>query len=239
MSDVISLKNHPKIIIALDYFDQKHAMELLKCLNPKFYKLKIGSIMFIKFGIKLIHEIHKLGFDIFLDLKFHDIPNTVAQSVRAAADLGVWMISIHACGGLNMLKKARQVLSDFKYPNPPLLMAVTVLTSFSEYNLKKIGVSLSLTNYVLNLAKMAKKSNLDGVICPGIEVNNIKNVFGNNFKTVVPGIRLFNYVHHDQKLVVTLKEIKNINSDYIILGRCITQSQNAIKTLNTFFNDIK
>ncbi|CAL4042629.1 Orotidine 5'-phosphate decarboxylase [Buchnera aphidicola (Phyllaphis fagi)] len=237
MSDTTTSIHYPKVIIALDYSNKKSAMKLINDLNPKLYKLKIGKEIFIRLGVNFIHELHNLGFNIFLDLKFHDIPNTVAQAVRAAADLGVWMISVHACGGIDMLQAAKYALNNFK-SHTPLLMAVTVLTSFSELDLKRIGVTLSLSDYVLKLSKIVKESNLDGVICPGRESKNIKDIFGNDFKTVIPGIRLPKNSKNDQKLVITPKEIKQFSSDYIVVGRSVTQSRNPMKILNNILNDI-
>ncbi|MBZ2279511.1 MAG: orotidine-5'-phosphate decarboxylase, partial [Buchnera aphidicola] len=142
----LNLINIPKIIIALDFYDKKKAMKLVNILNPSIFYLKIGKEMFTIFGYKLIQELHNLGFRIFLDLKFHDIPNTVFNAVKAAADLGVWMISVHASGGKNMLIAAKKALKSFK--KAPLLIAVTVLTSLKEQELRDIGINLSLKEYI-------------------------------------------------------------------------------------------
>ncbi|CAL4320666.1 Orotidine 5'-phosphate decarboxylase [Buchnera aphidicola (Pterocallis alni)] len=226
-----------KIIIALDYPDVKSAMQLIFQLDPTIYKLKIGQEMFIRFGKKFIHQLKSLNFDIFLDLKFHDIPSTIFKSVYAASELGVWMISLHACGGIKMMQYAKKAIKNCNQPLP-LLVAVTALTSFSINHLQKIGVTVSLKEYILQLSKIIQLSKLDGIICPGVMSNVIKNTIDYSIKTIVPGIRFKNHISHDQKIITTPQNIKKYNINYIVVGRTITQSTNPLKKLNNILNYI-
>ncbi|MBZ2279319.1 orotidine-5'-phosphate decarboxylase [Buchnera aphidicola] len=233
----LNLINMPKIIIALDFYDKKKAMKLVHILNPSMFYLKVGKEMFTIFGYKLIQELHKLGFRIFLDLKFHDIPNTVFNAVKAAADLGVWMISVHASGGKNMLIAAKKALKSFK--KAPLLIAVTVLTSFNQQELKDIGVNLSLKEYIFLLSKLANRCGLDGIVCPGNEARRIKTFFGKEYKIITPGIRCSTDYSHDQNNVITPKKAKDFKIDYIVIGRSITMSKNPKNKLNEIINSMK
>lgn len=222
--------NMPRIIIALDFCDKKSAMKLVNLLNPSIYYLKIGKEMFTILGIKFVKELHQLGFNIFLDLKFHDIPNTVFNATKAAADLGVWMLSVHASGGKEMLIAAKKALRSFK--KAPLLIAITALTSLKEEALKEIGINISLSEYILILAKLSNDCGLDGIVCPGKEVKKIKFLFGEKYKIVTPGIRVFEDKLYDQNNVITPKKAKEYEIDYIVIGRSITMSKNPIKKLD-------
>ena len=174
-----------KIIIPLD-LDYANAIKLAKELDPKICRLKIGSQLFTSSGPKIVKEFSNLGFDIFLDLKFHDIPNTVYEAVKSSADLGVWMVNVHASGGREMLDAAKKALDGYK--NPPLLIGVTLLTSLSEESLIDIGLT-SLPEQVLRLAGLVKEMGLNGVVCAPSDITSIKNKFGKEFLTVTPGIR--------------------------------------------------
>ncbi|CAL4042942.1 orotidine-5'-phosphate decarboxylase [Buchnera aphidicola] len=229
MSAVIS-KFTTKVILALDYSNKNQALELINNLDPAIYRLKIGKKMFSLFGKSLVVQIKNLGFDIFLDLKFHDIPNTVFGAVSAAADLGVWMISIHISGGSKMLQAAKLALNPFK-KDTPLLIGITVLTSFTEQDLREVGINSSITNQVLMLSRLAKQNGLDGVVCPGEESMNIKEKLGFGFKIVAPAIRLIEDPAYDQKKVITPKLAKKFNIDYIIVGRTVTFSKNPLNKL--------
>ncbi|WP_425619805.1 orotidine-5'-phosphate decarboxylase [Buchnera aphidicola] len=221
----------PKIIIALDFCNKKSAMKLVNLLNPSIYYLKIGKEMFTILGCKFIKELHKLGFNIFLDLKFHDIPNTVFNATKAAADLGIWMLSVHASGGKKMLISAKRALQSFK-KNPPLLIAVTALTSLKEVELQEIGIQISLTEYILKLSKLSYDCGLDGIVCPGKEAKKIKFLLGNQCKIITPGIRISKDLLYDQNNIITPKEAKEFNIDYIVIGRSITMSKHPIKKLD-------
>lgn len=222
--------NTPKIIIALDFCNKKSAMKLVDLLDPSVFYLKIGKEMFTILGYKFIKELHQLGFNIFLDLKFHDIPNTVFNATKAAADLGIWMLSIHASGGRNMLISAKKALKSFK--NAPLLIAVTALTSLKEKYLKEIGIKMSLRDYILVLSKLSRECGLDGIVCPGQEAKKMKLLYGREFKIITPGIRCVTDSLFDQKNIITPKKAKEHQIDYIVIGRSVTTSSNPIKKLN-------
>ena len=223
-----------KIIIPLD-LEYADAIHIAKILDPEICRLKVGSQLFTSSGPKIIKELHNLGFDIFLDLKFHDIPNTVYQAIKSAADQGVWMVNVHASGGSKMLEASYKALSG--YPNPPLLIGVTVLTSISEESLKEVGLS-HLQEQVLKLAGLAKDNGLDGVVCAASDISSIKSKFGEDFLTVTPGIRPVQSNLNDQNRVSTpLEAIKN-GSDYLVIGRPITGSENPKDALEKIYTEI-
>ncbi|ANZ22485.1 orotidine 5'-phosphate decarboxylase [Buchnera aphidicola (Diuraphis noxia)] len=229
--------NMPKIIIALDFSDKKSAMKLIDLLNPSIFYLKIGKEMFTILGYKFIKELHQLGFSIFLDLKFHDIPNTVFNATKAAADLGVWMLSVHAAGGKKMLISAKKALKNFK--KAPLLIAITALTSLKEEDLQDIGIKSSLTEYILKLSKLSNDCGLDGIVCPGKEAKKIKFLFGHQYKIITPGIRSSKDLLYDQNNIITPREAKESKIDYIVLGRSITMSKNPIKKLDLIIKSMQ
>ena len=227
MSDI----HDPKVLIALDYDDQDAAIEFVKQLSPTECRLKVGKEMFTYFGPQFVQQLIDLGFDIFLDLKFHDIPNTVAKAVTAAAKMGVWMVNVHASGGPEMMQKAKAALEEFG-DNAPLLIAVTVLTSMDEAELKRLGVNKSPAEQVIYLANLAKESGLDGVVCSAQESQTLKAQFGQEFKLITPGIRPAGSDAGDQKRIMTPKQAIESGSDYLVIGRPITQSSNPAQTLN-------
>ncbi|XBC37892.1 MAG: orotidine-5'-phosphate decarboxylase [Buchnera aphidicola (Meitanaphis microgallis)] len=221
----------PNIIIALDFFNKNQAIKLVNNLDPKIYALKIGKIMFTLFGKTFIKTLQKLGFNVFLDLKLYDIPNTIFGTIQAMADLDIWMISIHICGGKKMLQSAKLALKPF-YKKRPLLMGVTILTSFDESDIHDIGINMPMKNYILTLSRLAQKCKLDGIICPGKEVLSIKKELGNNLKILTPGIRCKKNLLHDQKNTTTPYLAKKYNIDYIVVGRAITSLTNPLIALN-------
>jgi orotidine-5'-phosphate decarboxylase len=227
MSDI----HDPKVLIALDYDDQDAAIEFVKQLSPTECRLKVGKEMFTYFGPQFVQQLIDLGFDVFLDLKFHDIPNTVAKAVTAAAKMGVWMVNVHASGGPQMMQKAKTVLKEFG-DKAPLLIAVTVLTSMDEAELNRLGVNKSPADQVIYLANLAKESGLDGVVCSAQEAQILKTKFGEDFKLVTPGIRPAGSDAGDQKRIMTPKQAIENGSDYLVIGRPITQSNNPAETLN-------
>ncbi|ALD15222.1 orotidine 5'-phosphate decarboxylase [Buchnera aphidicola (Aphis glycines)] len=227
----------PKIIIALDFNDKKDAMKLVNLLNPSLFYLKIGKEMFTILGKKFIHELHQLGFNVFLDLKFHDIPNTVFNATKAAADLGIWMLSIHASGGKKMLISAKKALKSFK--KRPLLIGVTALTSLTQTDLNDIGIQTSLQDYILILSKLSSDCGLDGVVCPGKEAKKIKSLCGKKYKIITPGIRCLNDSTFDQHQIITPIQTKEFPIDYIVVGRSITTSKNPIKKLNFIIQSMR
>ena len=223
-----------KIIIPLD-LDYANAIKLAKELDPKICRLKIGSQLFTSSGPKIVKEFSNLGFDIFLDLKFHDIPNTVYEAVKSSADLGVWMVNVHASGGREMLDAAKKALDGYK--NPPLLIGVTLLTSLSEESLIDIGLT-SLPEQVLRLASLAKEVGLNGVVCAPSDITSIKNKFGKEFLTVTPGIRPSKSNLNDQRRVATPSEAIKSGSDFIVIGRPITESKNPCSALERIHKEI-
>lgn len=219
-----------KILIALDYDDQQAALDFVKQLSPDSCRLKVGKEMFTYFGPAFVKELIDLGFDVFLDLKFHDIPNTVAKAVTAAAKMGVWMVNVHASGGFEMMSKAKQALAPFG-DKAPLLIAVTVLTSMDETELKRLGVEKTPQEQVIYLAKLAKEAGLDGVVCSAQEAQQLKAELGAGFKLVTPGIRPLGSDAGDQKRIMTPKQAINAGSDYLVIGRPITQADNPVAVL--------
>lgn len=219
-----------KILIALDYDDQQAALDFVKQLSPDSCRLKVGKEMFTYFGPAFVKELIDLGFDVFLDLKFHDIPNTVAKAVTAAAKMGVWMVNVHASGGFEMMSKAKQALAPFG-DKAPLLIAVTVLTSMDETELKRLGVEKTPQEQVIYLAKLAKEAGLDGVVCSAQEAQQLKAELGAGFKLVTPGIRPLGSDAGDQKRIMTPKQAIDAGSDYLVIGRPITQADNPVAVL--------
>lgn len=227
----MSFEHSKKILIALDYDDQEVALNFVKQLSPDTCRLKVGKEMFTYFGPAFVKELIDLGFDVFLDLKFHDIPNTVAKAVTAAAKMGVWMVNVHASGGFEMMSKAKLALEQFG-DKAPLLIAVTVLTSMDETELKRLGVDKSAQEQVIYLAKLAKEAGLDGVVCSAQEAKALKAELGENFKLVTPGIRPEGSDAGDQKRIMTPKQAIDAGSDYLVIGRPITQADDPVKVLS-------
>jgi orotidine-5'-phosphate decarboxylase len=222
--------NDPKIIIALDYHSASQALNMVAQLDPTKCKLKVGKQLFTATGPAFIESIQKLGFNVFLDLKFHDIPNTVSKALSVAADLGVWMVNVHASGGVNMLEAAANSLSHYK--DRPLLTAVTVLTSLSSMDLRSLGIERSIDDHVLSLAQLSKSCGLDGVVCSAQEAHLIRQSLGDNFCIVTPGIRPSNASSDDQTRVVTPEHAVQLGSDYLVIGRPITAHDNPMSALN-------
>lgn len=213
----------PKLIVALDFSDHKAAMTLVDQLDPKQCALKVGSEMFTLFGPDFVKTLVAKQFKVFLDLKFHDIPNTVARACKASADLGVWMLNVHASGGLSMMLAAREALVSYGYSRP-LLIAVTVLTSMNAVELLASGIQQPLEQRVCALASLAKEASLDGVVSSAHEVPAIKAACGQNFITVTPGIRLSSDNQDDQARIITPERAIKAGSDYLVVGRPITQA---------------
>ena len=224
-----------KIIVALDFPDEASTMKLVERLNPDLCRLKIGKELFTRCGPDLVKRIVNSGYDVFLDLKYHDIPNTVANACKAAADLGVWMINVHALGGPAMLAAARNALSD---ADSPLLIAVTILTSSSEDDLKAVGIEQSAKKMVRKLALLSKDQGLDGVVCSAQEVSELKTILGHDFILVTPGIRLPTDDAGDQKRIVSPVDAVRQGSDYLVIGRPITQADDPIQKLLTINSEI-
>ena len=212
------------LIVALDFDSQVDALRLVDKLDPNKCAVKVGSEMFTLYGASWVKQLMQRNFKVFLDLKFHDIPTTVARVCCVCADLGVWMMNVHASGGLKMMEAARVAIEPWG-DSRPLLIAVTVLTSFSADDLLSIGVKNDLSTHVTNLAALAKQANLDGVVSSAHDVRSIKQECGDSFVTVTPGVRLENSPLNDQVRVVTPKEVHRLGSDYFVVGRPITQAK--------------
>lgn len=220
---------HRPLMIALDYNDPKQALALAQQLDPKQCRLKIGKNLFTRAGHELLSALHGLGFEIFLDLKFHDIPNTVATAVHAAAELGVFMVNVHASGGIKMMQAARQALTGFE--RPPLLIGVTVLTSQTDADLQEQGITRTVAEQVLHLSQLAERAGLDGVVCSAQETSAIKALCGRSFVTVTPGIRPTWASTDDQKRIVTPKQARDNGADYLVIGRPITAAADPLAAL--------
>jgi orotidine-5'-phosphate decarboxylase len=227
-----------KIIVALDYADAKSAQALVDRLDPTLCKLKVGKELFTAAGPSFVESLVKQNYDVFLDLKFHDIPNTVAKACQSAANLGVWMLNVHACGGLPMMQAAQEGLDKAFGEKAPLLIAVTVLTSMDEETLHTLGIQRSLTEHVLALASLTKQAGLSGVVCSAQEAAMLKQELGLDFCLVTPGIRPADASQDDQTRIVTPKDALALGSHYLVIGRPITQAADPIVALNTIIKNI-
>lgn len=222
--------NDPKVIVALDYEKQQDALTFVDKIDPNSCRLKVGKEMFTLFGPEFVKQLQARGFEIFLDLKFHDIPNTCAKAVRAAAELGVWMVNVHASGGERMMSAAREILTPYGNERP-LLIGVTVLTSMEQADLQGIGINKQPNEHVLTLAKLTKDSGLDGVVCSAHESSLLKSALGSDFKLVTPGIRPAGSDAGDQRRIMTPSEAVAAGSDYLVIGRPITQATHPAQVL--------
>lgn len=227
-----------KIIVALDYEKESDALALVDQIDPSLCRLKVGKEMFTTLGINFVKQLHQRNFDVFLDLKYHDIPNTVARAVRSAADLGVWMVDLHASGGLRMMEEAKRILEPYG-KDAPLLIAVTVLTSMEDLDLLQIGINASPMEQVLRLAHLTQRAGLDGVVCSPQEVKILRNACGEEFKLVTPGIRPIGADFGDQRRVMTPTAAVRAGSDYLVIGRPITKADNPVEILRSINASIR
>ena len=231
------MKNNP-IVVALDFEQKSAALDLVSQLDPALCRLKVGKEMFTHFGPAFVSELQQRKFDVFLDLKFHDIPNTVAKAVQAAADLGVWMVNVHACGGSRMMVAAKEALQKFGQ-DKPLLIAVTVLTSMEQSDLTELGIQLTPAEQVLKLAALTAQSGLDGVVCSAQEAALLKQQFGQQFCLVTPGIRPAFAQADDQKRVMTPQQALSVGVDYLVIGRPITKAADPLVALQAIYREIQ
>jgi len=222
--------DNKRIVVALDFDNINDAEKLVNQLDPDLCRLKVGKEMFTLFGPDWVKKLREKEFDVFLDLKFHDIPNTVAKACVAAANLGAWMINVHASGGEQMMTAAQKALSEFG-DNRPLLTAVTILTSIDRQQYQQLGYSRSMEQQVLHFASLAKMCELDGVVCSANEASILSKEFGADFKLVTPGIRPLGCSKYDQSRTMTPKEAIAVGSSYLVIGRPITQSADPLKAL--------
>lgn len=226
--------NDAKVVVALDFDSEYSALSFADSVDPKSCRLKVGKEMFTYFGPALVKQLVERDFDVFLDLKFHDIPTTVAKACAAAAELGVWMINVHASGGSRMMETSIEALQSFGEQRP-LLIAVTVLTSMSAEDLAETGIKVSPAQQVTHLAALASHAGLDGVVCSAQEARSLKQQFGAGFKLVTPGIRPKGAALGDQQRVMTPEQALQAGVDYMVIGRPITQATDpaaALKQIN-------
>ena len=226
-----------KIIVALDFADARSALGLVERLDPALCRLKVGKELFTAAGPELVRVLVARGFEVFLDLKFHDIPNTVAAACRAAAGLGVWMLNVHASGGRRMMTAAQQALADM--PQRPRLIAVTVLTSMSAEDLIEVGISAAPADQVLRLARLSQASKLDGVVCSAQEAAMLRADLGADFRLVTPGIRPAGADAGDQRRVMTPAEALRAGATDLVIGRPITAAADPLAALKQIQSDIQ
>jgi orotidine-5'-phosphate decarboxylase len=218
-----------RVIVAMDYADAQSAMALVDRLDPSACKVKVGKELFTAAGPAFVAAVAQRGFDVFLDLKFHDIPNTVAQACKAAAQLGVWMVNVHALGGRAMMQAAREAIESA--PRKPKLIAVTVLTSMAETDLREVGIEASPLVAAMKLARLARDCGLDGVVCSAHEAGEIRDRIGRNFLRVTPGIRLPEDSAGDQKRVMTPQIAIESGASYLVIGRSVTRAADPLAVL--------
>ena len=221
--------SNSRVIVALDFDNEQAALALAEQLNASECRLKVGKELFTRAGPQLVRTLVDRGFDVFLDLKFHDIPNTTAKAICAAADLGVWMTNVHASGGTRMMTKAREAVEN--HGGDMLLIAVTVLTSMDDSDLQQVGVNSVAGDQVLALANLTKQAGLDGVVCSAQEATHLKQRLGQEFKLITPGIRLTDSASDDQRRIVSPAQAIEQGSDYLVIGRPITQAENPQQML--------
>ena len=224
------------VIVALDNMSEREALVLADSLDPTLCRLKVGKELFTKYGSAFVQSLHQRSFEVFLDLKFHDIPNTTAQAVLAAAELGVWMVNVHASAGLEAMSLAKQRLLDNDFDT--LLIAVTVLTSMDNEALMRTGITDGLDAQVSRLAQLTKQAGLDGVVCSAQEAKALKVLCGQDFKLITPGIRLLDDKADDQKRICTPKQALNDGSDYLVIGRSITQAADPTAKLQLILQSL-
>jgi len=221
--------NDPRVIVALDYPEAAPALALVGRLQPALCRLKVGKELFTAAGPGLIEQLQQRGFEVFLDLKFHDIPNTVAQACKAAASLGVWMVNVHALGGRKMLEAAREAIVNST--KQPRLIAVTLLTSMTQQDLADIGINATPAEMVLRLALLTRDSGLDGVVCSAQEAALLRRQCGKEFCLVTPGIRPAQASLDDQSRVMTPLAALQAGSSYLVIGRPITRAADPLQAL--------
>jgi len=226
----------PKIIVALDYPTEANALELIDQLDANLCRLKVGKEMFTLLGPSFVEKIQTKGFEVFLDLKYHDIPNTVAKACQAAASLGVWMLNVHASGGRRMMEAAAEAVANTQ--SKPHLIAVTVLTSMSHDDLIELGIKETPAEQALKLAALAKSSGIAGVVCSAQEASEMQQQLGSDFLLVSPGIRPAGSKEDDQRRIMTPVNALKAGSDYLVIGRPITQSDDPLGVLRTINSEI-
>jgi len=229
-------KTDSKVIVALDYADKQQAMNFVDQVSPALCKLKVGKEMFTRFGPDFVKGLVQQGYDVFLDLKFHDIPVTVAKACESAADLGVWMMNVHAQGGERMMTAAKEALH--KHSAETNLIAVTVLTSMDQHDLERLGIKQTPADLAVSLAKLTHESGLDGIVCSAQEADKMRREFADDFLLVTPGIRPAGSASDDQRRIMTPVDAMNAGSSYLVIGRPITKSDSPVEVLMTINSEI-
>ncbi len=219
-----------RVIVALDYPNQADALAMAQRLDPSRCRVKVGKELFTRAGPAVVEALHAMGFEVFLDLKFHDIPNTTAKAVRAAAEMGVWMVNVHASGGRRMMEAARNELEQVNGANT-LLIGVTVLTSMERQDLADLGLDIEPLEQVKRLAKLTEQSGLHGIVCSAQEVVPLREVISEDFQLVTPGIRPANAEVGDQKRIMTPADAIKAGSNYLVIGRPITKADSPVDAL--------
>lgn len=227
----------PRVIVALDFPDGRMALQFVQQLPPGSCRLKVGKELFTSAGPELVRELVAMGHDVFLDLKFHDIPNTVARACEAAAQLGVWMVNVHASGGRRMMEAASTALRAIE-DRKPLLIGVTVLTSMGQEDLAETGVSADPAEQVGRLAQLAKDSGLDGVVCSPREASQLRTQLGDDFVLVTPGVRPAGASMDDQTRVMTPADAVRDGATYLVIGRPVTQAKDPVSALEAINAEI-
>ena len=217
------------VIVALDFADEKQTLQFVRRLSPELCQIKIGKELFTATGRHLVEQLVNQGFKVFLDLKYHDIPNTVASACKIAAQMGIWMVDMHAGGGQRMMEAAAEAVSQFQ--QRPYLIGVTVLTSMTQTDLAQTGVDRSIDEQVMHLARLSQQSGLDGVVCSAQEAVILRDQLGKEFLLVTPGIRLNSKSEDDQRRIMTPKDALAAGSSYLVMGRPITRSADPVLLL--------
>ncbi len=229
--------NESRIVVALDFPSANQALALAEQLDPQACRVKVGKELFTRSGPEVVRKLVDQGFDVFLDLKYHDIPNTVARACAAAADLGVWMVNVHASGGRKMMEAAREALGSGD--DTPLLIAVTVLTSMDQSDLMELNVADTPANQVLRLAQLAESSSMDGVVCSPQEITLLREKISADFKLVTPGIRPAGSATGDQKRIMTPAQAVELGSDWLVIGRPITAAEDPLAALKAINQELE
>ena len=232
----VSAQIGPRVIVALDFPTTSEALSFTERVTPDKCRLKVGFELFTSAGPAVVEELIKRGFDVFLDLKFHDIPNTVASACTAAANLGVWMLNVHSLGGRHMLVAARESLE--KTTHRPLLIGVTVLTSHAGHDLREVGLPEDPDVLAVRLARLVKEAGLDGVVCSAREASFMRAEHGDGFCIVTPGIRPVGSGHDDQERVVTPIDAIRQGAHYLVIGRPITKAADPLSALVNINNQL-
>jgi len=225
-----------RVIVALDAADADAALALAARLDPRACRVKVGKELFVAAGPAVVEKLHARGFEVFLDLKFHDIPNTVAGACRSAARLGLWMLNVHASGGEAMMRAAREAVDAGAHR--PLLIAVTVLTSLADADLARVGFTGSAAENAARLARLAAASGMDGVVCSAEEAPQLRRATGTGFVLVTPGIRMAADARGDQSRVVTPAEAVRRGADYLVIGRPVTGAADPAAALDAILKSL-